>query len=146
MCFACDVHTNAHYARYANGCKIVHYTFSDVLAEERDELMDIDVLCNLKEVVDEEEEDDEEDNVSPETTSPTVVSYDDVNDLATQLKALAVQIGTLGDEYTGAAIAANDASEEIRGAFRKSKNEKTRKKQAKTRQPLMDAFLKPQKK
>ena len=52
----------------------------------------------------------------------------------------------MGDEYKDAAIAANDASEEIRGAFRKSKNEKTRKKQAKTRQPLMDAFLKPQKK
>ena len=69
-----------------------------------------------------------------------------VNDLATKLKALAVEVGALGDEYKDAAIAANDASEEIRGAFRKSKNEKTRKKQAKTRQPLMDAFLKPQKK
>ena len=56
------------------------------------------------------------------------------------------RISALGDEYKDAAIAANDASEEIRGAFRKSKNEKTRKKQAKTRQPLMDAFLKPQKK
>ena len=38
-----------------------------------------------------------------------MVSYDDVNDLATKLKALAVEIGALGDEYKDAAIAANDA-------------------------------------
>ena len=108
--------------------------------------MDIDVLCNLKEVVDEEEEDDDGDNDSPETTSPTVVSYDDGNDLATKLKALAVEVGALGDEYKDAAIAANDASEEIRGAFRKSKNKETKKKRGKSRQPLMYAFLKPHKK
>ena len=27
--FACDVRSDAHYGRYANGCKIVHNTFSD---------------------------------------------------------------------------------------------------------------------
>ena len=69
-----------------------------------------------------------------------------VNDLATKLKALAVEVGALGDEYKDAAIAANDASEEIRGAFRKSKNKETKKKRGKSRQPLMYAFLKPQKK
>ena len=33
MYFACDVRSDAHYGRYANGCKIVHHTFSDVLLE-----------------------------------------------------------------------------------------------------------------
>ena len=123
----------------------------NVLAEERDELMDIDMLCNLKEVNDVEEVDamdDDSDNVSPEKASPktAVVSHDDVNDLATQLKAFSVQVGALGDEYRDAAIAANDASEKVRAAFRKNENKKTKKKQAKARQPLMHAFLKPQKK
>ena len=30
MYFACDVRSDAHYGRYANGCKIVHWRFSDV--------------------------------------------------------------------------------------------------------------------
>ena len=29
--FACDVHPDAHYGRYANGWKIVHSTFSDAV-------------------------------------------------------------------------------------------------------------------
>ena len=31
-----DVHPDAHYGRYANGCKIVHNTFSDVLSTHID--------------------------------------------------------------------------------------------------------------
>ena len=29
MYFACDVRSDAHYGQYANGCKIVHWRFSD---------------------------------------------------------------------------------------------------------------------
>ena len=30
MCLVGDVRSDAHYGRYANGCKIVHWRFSDV--------------------------------------------------------------------------------------------------------------------
>ena len=64
-----------------------------------------------------------------------------IDALASQLKALCVQVGELGGEYASAAMDVNDASEKVRSVFRKSNNKKKGKKQKVARQPNIQAFL-----
>ena len=114
----------------------------DLLQNEVSELMDIDALCQLKEVVEDDDENEDEDDAIEDVDPKEPISFELVHALATQLKALSVQIGDMGEEYASASIDASDASEKIRSTFRKSNNELRAVKQKFARQPLMSAFLK----
>ena len=53
-----------------------------------------------------------------------------------------MQIGEFGDEYLKAAMLVQDASREIRSAFRKANDKKIKQKQSAARQSLVSAFVK----
>ena len=65
-----------------------------------------------------------------------------MNDLAVQLKYMSLQIGELGEEYLTAAMWVQDASREMRSAFRKAHDKKIEKKHSTDRQSLVSAFIK----
>ena len=68
----------------------------EVLAAKVEELMDLDILYQIKDVP--VEEDDDKAAVKTEDTEPTVpISADAVNDLATRLKAISVELEQFGE-------------------------------------------------
>ena len=70
---------------------------NNLLAEEV-----LEVLCNLKELSIENDKDNDEQDALEEDKPKEPVTFDEVNNLAIQLKTLQVQIGTLGGEYHAA--------------------------------------------
>lgn len=113
----------------------------EAMADEVEELLDVMVLCKLKDVVDEDEPvDDAEDTA--EDRPQVLATQELIDELATKLKSLCVQIGDLGDDYTSVARDADDVAEGLRSTFRKVGNAKTAKKQKEARQPGIHSFLK----
>ena len=73
------------------------------LAEEVNQLMDLEVICNLNQLsIENNKDNDEEEDALEEDTHKEPVTFDEVNNLAVQLKTLQVLIGTLGGEYHAA--------------------------------------------
>jgi hypothetical protein len=76
---------------------------NNLLAEEVNQLMDWEVLCNLKQLsIENVKDNDDEEDALEEDKRKEPVTFDEVNNLAVQLKTLQVQIGTLGGEYHAA--------------------------------------------
>jgi hypothetical protein len=72
--------------------------------------MDLEVLCNLKQLsIENDKNNDDEEDALEEDKPKGPVTFDEVNNLAIQLKTLQVQIGTLGGEYHAASLAVSDA-------------------------------------
>jgi hypothetical protein len=113
---------------------------NNLLAEEVNQLMDLEVLCNLKQLSIENDNDDEEDALE-EDTRKEPVTFDEVNNLAVQLKTLQVQLGTLGGEYHAASLAVSDAYDNLWSIYRKNKNKEIAKKQKVTNQTSIKAFF-----
>jgi hypothetical protein len=80
-------------------------------------LMDLEVLCNLKELA--IENDNENDLEEDKPREP--VTFDEVNNLAIQLKTLQVQIGALGGEYHAVTLAMSEACDDLLSVYRKNK-------------------------
>ena len=113
----------------------------DLLANEVEELMDIDTLCQLKPDANEAEEEDADDEI--EDAGPKEpISYDAMNEWAAQLKAISVKIAASGEDYAAAAMSVSDASENVRSAFRKANNKKKASKRDVARQHKIGAFFK----
>jgi hypothetical protein len=83
---------------------------------------------------------DEEDALEDDTRKEPV-TFDEVNNLAVQLKTLQVQIGTLGGEYHAASLAASDAYDNLWSIYCKNKNKEISKKQKATNQTSIKAFF-----
>ena len=116
----------------------------DVMTAEVEELMDLDVLCNLKDDPQEDAEDDKSDDeevVEAGSKEPITAEY--VNDLAAKLKSLSVQVGDMGEEFASVSFGISDLSIELSSRFRrlgpKGKGGKPKKE---GRQSNMQAFLK----
>ena len=87
---------------------------NNLLAEEVNQLMDLEVLCNLKQLsIENDKHNDDEEDALEEDTRKEPVTFDEVNNLAVQLKTLQVQIGTLGGEYHAASLAVSDAYDNL---------------------------------
>ena len=67
----------------------------------------------MKQLSIENDNDDEEDALEDDTREESV-TFDEVNNLAVQLKTLQVQIGTLGGEYHAASLAVSDAYDNLK--------------------------------
>ena len=80
-------------------------------------LMDLEVLCNLKELA--IENDNENDLEEDKPREP--VTFDEVNNLAIQLKTLQVQIGALGGKYHAVTLAMSEAYDDLLSVYRKNK-------------------------
>ena len=85
----------------------------ELLADEINAMMEVDVLCKLRDlsVQDEGEGEDEEDEVINSKKEP--VAYDEVNALVVQLKSLQVQASELGNDYHAVYLALGEASNSI---------------------------------
>ena len=70
---------------------------NNLLAGEIDELMDLEVLCKLEEVSTKDEEDDNEEVLEDSPREPA--TFDELNELAIELKTLQIQIDALEGEY-----------------------------------------------
>jgi hypothetical protein len=104
-------------------------------------MMDLEVLCNLKQVSLEDDEDDDGDDLE-EDKPRQPVTFDEVNNLAIQLKTLQVQIDALGGEYHAATLAVSDAYDDLLSIYRKNKNKEISKKQKASIQASIKAFFK----
>ena len=113
---------------------------NNLLAEEVNQLMDLEVLCNLKQLSNENDNGDDEDTLEDDTLKEPV-TFDEVNNLAVQLKTLQVQIGTLGGEYHAASLAVSDAYDNLWSIYRKNKNKEISKKQKATNQTSIKAVF-----
>ena len=92
----------------------------DVMTAEAEELMDLDVLCNLKDDPQEDAEDDKSDDeevVEAGSKEPITAEY--VNDLAAKLKSLSVQVGDMGEEFASVSFGISDLSIELSSRFRR---------------------------
>lgn len=114
---------------------------NNLLAAEIDQMMDLEVLCNLKQVSLEDDEDDDGDDLE-EDKPRQPVTFDEVNNLAIQLKTLQVQIDALGGEYHAATLAVSDAYDDLLSIYRKNKNKEISKKQKASIQASIKAFFK----
>ena len=114
----------------------------ELLADEINAMMEVDVLCKLKDLSlqDEGEGEDEEDEAINSKREP--VSFDEVNALAVQLKSLQVQASELGKDYHVVHLALGDASNSIWSIYHKQQNIKRAKKQSTAIQTSMKHFLK----
>ena len=102
--------------------------------------MDIDALCNLtKPVNDENEDDDEVDEADANET--ILVTPESINELATKLKSLSVDIGKMGPEFANAAMEVEDASDTVRATFRKMNANKLAKKKKTSRQGNVECYF-----
>ena len=110
-----------------------------LLANEVDELMDIDALCKLKDST--EDDENKEETVVEEAEPKWPINFEMLDESATKLKALSVQIGELGEDYKSAAIDARDASDKIRSTFRKANSKKQAEKQQGSRQSQINSFF-----
>ena len=115
---------------------------NNLLAEEVNQLMDLEVLCNLNQLsIENNKDNDEEEDALEEDTHKEPVTFDEVNNLAVQLKTLQVQIGTLGGEYHAASLVVSDAYDNLWSIYRKNKNKEISKKQKATNQTSIKAFF-----
>ena len=69
------------------------------MQNEVNELMDIDALCQLKEVNEDVADNRDKDGAVEDARPKEPISFELVHVFATQLKALSVQIGDIGGEY-----------------------------------------------
>ena len=91
------------------------------LADEVKALLDLDVICNLKEPEnDKDEQEDEADAAKPKA----IVTTENWNQLATRLKTLSVEIAELGDNFCLVSTGVADAEDDLRRVFRKMNNAK----------------------
>ena len=113
----------------------------ELLADEINAMMEVDVLCKLRDlsVQDEREGEDEEDEATNSKREP--VSFDEVNTLAVQLKSLQIQATELREDYHALYLALCDASNSIWSIYRKQQNIKKEKKQSTAKQTSMKHFL-----
>jgi len=115
---------------------------NNLLAEEVNQLMDLEVLCNLKQLsIENDKDNDDEEDALEDDTRKEPVTFDEVNNLAVQLKTLQVQIGALGGEYHAVSLAVSDAYDNLWSIYRKNKNKEISKKQKATNQTSIKAFL-----
>ena len=116
----------------------------DTMATEVEKLMDLDVLCNLKDIPKdyaEEDKSDDEEVVEAGSKEPITAEY--VNDLAAKLKSLSVQVGDMGEEFASVSFGISDLSIELSSRFRRlSPKGKGGKPKNVGRQSNMQAFLK----
>ena len=83
---------------------------NNLLAEEVNQLMDLEVLCNLKQLsIENDKDNDDEEDAVEEDTRREPVTFNESNELAIQLKTLQVQIDALGGEYHEVTLAVGDA-------------------------------------
>jgi hypothetical protein len=94
----------------------------------------------LKQLSIENDNDDEEDALEDDAREESV-TFDEVNNLAVQLRTLQVQIGTLGGEYHAASLAVSDTYDNLWSIYRKNKNKEISKKQKATNQTSIKAFF-----
>mmetsp|Transcript_14545 Transcript_14545/g.31054 ORF Transcript_14545/g.31054 Transcript_14545/m.31054 type:complete len:205 (-) Transcript_14545:23-637(-) len=118
-----------------------------VIGEEAQELMTRDALCGLAKVAEEVDDDVNEDSLQNEE-DPKELTLDDVNKIATSLKALSVSIDNfpLPPTYSSLGRDVSDASTNLWAAYRNVVGDKTRRKQRKTRQCSALPFFEKQKK
>ena len=83
----------------------------------------------------------DDDDALEDDTRKEPVTFDEVNNLAVQLKTLQVQIGTLGGEYHAASLAVSDAYVNLWSIYHKNKNKEISKKQKATNQTSIKAFF-----
>ena len=113
----------------------------EVLAEEVKESLDLDVLCQLKEVPDEDDEVEDEEDEKEDAAQAKPVTSDMVNALAARLKTLSVEIGELGQEFCEVSRNIDDNTDQLRHVYRKMNFQKMAKKQSSARQSMISAFM-----
>ena len=91
--------------------------------------------------IENDKDNDDKEDALEEDTRKEPVTFDEVNNLAVQLKTLQVQIGTLGGEYHAASLAVSDAYDNLWSIYRKNKNKEISKKQKATNQTSIKAFF-----
>ena len=96
------------------------------LADEVEALLDLDVICNLKDP--ENDNDNDKDKDQPEDKAAAkpkaTITTEDFNQLATQLKTLSVKIAELGDIFGLVSTGVSDAEDDLRRVFRNMNNAK----------------------
>jgi hypothetical protein len=113
-----------------------------ILVEEIVQLMDLEVLCQLKEMSIEGNDEDSEDEDFLEEDKPTKpVTFDEVNALAVQLKSLQVQISQLGGEYHAVALGVGTDYDNLLSIYRKNENRELSRKLKAAHQTLITAFI-----
>ena len=91
------------------------------LAEEIVQLMELDVLCQLKEMLIEGNDEYSKDEDFLEEEKPREpVTFDEVNALAVQLKSLQVKISKLGGQYHAVALAMSNEYDNLLSIYRKN--------------------------
>ena len=127
---------------YGRKCASMCNYCREGLANEVEALMDMDQLCNLKKAQEGEDEAEGDDGGSDAAEAPKKsCDSESVNALAAKLKALSVEVDNLGDEFSAIAVAVNDASDNVRSAYRRIKSTK-QKKRNHSRQSQIGAFMK----
>jgi len=115
----------------------------DTMKDEIEELLDIEVLAGLKEVPEEDDEEEEgADNammMDADIERETMTS-DTLHELTTQLKSLAVKVGTFEEEYGSVSSSLNDAVDDLQSTFRKIDNKRKSNKKD-NRQGFLDCYV-----
>ena len=115
---------------------------NNLLIEEIDQLMDLEVLCQLKEMSIEGNDEGSEDEVFLEEDKPREpVTFDEVNALAVQLKSLQVQISQLGGEYHAVSVAIGNYYNDLLSIYCKNENRELSRKQKATHQTSITTFI-----
>ena len=116
---------------------------NSILVQEIVQLMDLEVLCQLKEMSIEGNDEDLEDGEFLEEDKPTKpVTFDEVNALAVQLKYLQIEISKIGGEYHAVTLAVSDAYDDLSSIYCKNKNKEISKEQKASIQASIKAFFK----
>lgn len=106
------------------------------LADEVHKLMDVNVL--LKKDADEGSDDENESAVEVKRVIPT---HDEVADVCSQLKSIAVQVSQFTQEYGKTAEDINDACNRLRETHRRMENKRRTRANKTPRQSFMDSFV-----
>ena len=85
-------------------------------------------------------EDDDEETAEVAVQAKQPVTTEIVNEIASKLKSLSVQIGELGPDFCEVTRTINDGTDELRSVMRKMKYQKLAKKLSSGRQSLMSVF------
>jgi hypothetical protein len=113
--------------------------YGAAMADEINKMMEVDVLCKLRELEVDDNDKVEDEDVEEEPCNARVpVTFEKGNGLAAQLKSLQVQASELGEEYHEAALVLNDASDHLWSACHKNHNAKVL---YMARQSSMSAFI-----
>ena len=96
------------------------------LADDVEALIDLDVIYNLKQP--ENDNDNDKDKDEPEDKAAekpkATITTEDLNQLATQLKTLSINIAELGENFGLVSTGVSDAEDDLRRVFRKMNNAK----------------------